>query len=263
MTRLITANALSVTKGASRLLNNIDLHIDAGEIVTIVGPNGAGKSTLLRALIGAIPYQGTLETKSDLTVGYVPQKLHLEPTLPLSVKRFLNLPHRQNPAAISDALIAANAIQLIDKQLRNLSGGELQRVLLARALINKPELLILDEATQGLDHLGADSFYKQIEHVRQVLGCAILMVSHELHVVMAASDRVICLNGHVCCAGTPDYVAANPAYKELFGTGGTGTLALYRHQHDHHHDHDHDHEDHHNHDHDHSHGHNHDSQKRV
>lgn len=246
MTQLISASSLSVKKGVLVLLNQIDLQVKAGEIVTIVGPNGAGKSTLLRALIGAVPFEGQLDLKENLTIGYVPQKLHLEQTLPLSVKRFLNLPHRQSASAIQEALKSADAGHLIDKQLRNLSGGEFQRVLLARALINKPELLILDEATQGLDHLGADSFYRQIEHVRRELGCAILMVSHELHVVMAASDRVICLNGHICCEGTPDYVAANPAYQELFGTGTSGTMALYRHVHNHSHDHEHDH------DHDHS-----------
>ena len=265
MTNLVTATNLSVKRGQNILLHEIDLQVRAGEIVTIVGPNGAGKSTLLRTLIGATSFNGTLQLKPGLTIGYVPQKLHLEPSLPLSVRRFLNLPIHQKQTDIRDALEAANATNLIGQQLRDLSGGEFQRVLLARALINKPELLILDEATQGLDHLGADSFYRQIEVVRQTLGCAILMVSHELHVVMAASDRVICLNGHICCEGTPDFVASNPAYQELFGLDSSSALALYRHHHDHNHDHSHshihshEHEQEHirNHGHEHSHDHQH------
>lgn len=236
MTLLIDAKNLSVTLGGRVLLHNIDLHIAAGEIVTLIGPNGAGKSTLLRTLIGAVPYAGALGLKPNLRIGYVPQKLHLEPTLPLSVGRFLQLPKWQNSMLIPAEIPA----EMLNKQLRDLSGGELQHVLLARALINKPELLILDEATQGLDHLGTDAFYRQIEQIRADMQCAIVMASHELHVVMAASDRVICLNGHVCCAGTPEFVAASPAYQELFGTGISSTLALYRHRHDHRHDHTHD-----------------------
>lgn len=236
MTLLIDAKNLSVTLGGRVLLHNIDLHIAAGEIVTLIGPNGAGKSTLLRTLIGAVPYAGALGLKPNLRIGYVPQKLHLEPTLPLSVGRFLQLPKWQKRAATQDGTPTEIPAEMLNKQLRDLSGGELQHVLLARALINKPELLILDEATQGLDHLGTDAFYRQIEQIRADMQCAIVMASHELHVVMAASDRVICLNGHVCCAGTPEFVAASPAYQELFGTGISSTLALYRHRHDHTHD---------------------------
>ena len=262
MTALITAKDLSVKRGTNMLLQKVDFDIRSGEIVTIVGPNGAGKSTFLRALIGAIPFDGHLTSKTGLTIGYVPQKLHLEASLPISAYRFLNLPSRQRSSDIKEALETAGAGKLLDRQLRDLSGGEMQRVLLARALINKPELLILDEATQGLDHMGAESFYRQIEQVRSELGCAVLMVSHELHVVMAASDRVICLNGHICCQGTPQHVAANPAYQELFGTGISDTLALYQHHHDHDHDDHGDHSDHESHgdhgDHgDHNHSHNH------
>jgi zinc transport system ATP-binding protein len=158
----------------------------------------------------------------------------------LTVRRFLDLPKRVKEADAVQALETAGASGLAKRQMTDLSGGQFQRVLLARAILSRPDVLLLDEATQGLDQPGSASFYRQIEAVRRDLGCAVLMVSHELHVVMSASDRVICLNGHVCCEGTPDVVSAAPAYRELFGSGTGGALALYRHEHDHHH-HDHDH----------------------
>jgi zinc transport system ATP-binding protein len=243
--KLIEAKGLSVRYGKVDALRDVDFSIEPGEIVTIVGPNGSGKSTFLRSLIGAIrPSKGTLLRSPDLKIGYVPQKLEIDPTLPMTVKRFLSLPKRRSTADLAEALNDADVPALADRQMVDLSGGQFQRVLLARALLNKPNLLILDEATQGLDQTGSASFYKQIEDLRTTLGCAILMVSHELHVVMSASDRVICLNGHVCCHGTPDIVASAPEYRALFGTGSGGALALYRHEHNHHHDHDHgDHQD--------------------
>jgi zinc transport system ATP-binding protein len=249
--KLITAKAMSVRHGKSTVLQNVTFDISAGEIVTIVGPNGSGKSTLLRALIGAVDiHQGTVTRKTGLRVGYVPQKLHIDSTLPISVHRFLSLPIRKTMQQTKDALEQAGASALADRQMADLSGGQFQRVLLARALLGDPELLILDEATQGLDQPGSAAFYRQIESLRSSMGCAVLMVSHELHVVMAASDRVICLNGHVCCEGAPEVVASAPEYRALFGSGTQGALALYRHDHDHnHHAHDHDHD----HKHDHSH----------
>lgn len=244
---LISAKGLSVRHGKNTVLQNVSLDISAGEIVTIVGPNGSGKSTLVRALIGAIgTHKGNITRKDNLRVGYVPQKLHIDPTLPMSVARFLSLPLKQSHDATGAALEQAGASTLADRQMADLSGGQFQRVLLARALLGNPELLILDEATQGLDQPGSASFYRQIESLRSSLGCAVLMVSHELHVVMAASDRVICLNGHVCCEGAPEVVASAPEYRALFGSGTQGALALYRHDHNHHHhthEHDHSHED--------------------
>jgi zinc transport system ATP-binding protein len=165
------------------------------------------------------------------------------------VQRFLNLPKRQKLDDILAVLARAGVPELRHAQMASLSGGQFQRVLLARALLGKPDILILDEATQGLDQPGAAAFYRQIEDVRSALNLAVLMVSHDLHVVMAASDRVLCLNGHVCCEGTPETVADAPEYRELFGTGTQGALALYRHTHDHAHDHTHDHD----HSHEHSH----------
>lgn len=246
---LVRATDLSVKIGGNTILSHVDLHIDAGEIVTIVGPNGSGKSTLLRTIIGAqTATSGTLTRQPGLRIGYVPQKLHIDPTLPLTVNRFLNLPTRVSKSTAQDALDQAGAGTLGNHPMTGLSGGQLQRVLLARALINAPQLLILDEATQGLDQPGSAAFYQRIDEVRRDMGCAVLMVSHELHVVMAASDRVICLNGHVCCHGTPEHVAQADEYRALFGTGTQGALALYRHEHSHSHDgctHDHDHDHHH------------------
>ncbi|WP_109311167.1 metal ABC transporter ATP-binding protein [Ruegeria sp. AU67] len=239
---LITVEDLSVSYGANTVLRHINMGVEPGEIVTIVGPNGSGKTSLLRAIIGAIkPSAGQVNRKLGLRIGYVPQKLHIDPTLPITVERFMRLTHRASKKYCATALETAGVPDLLKRQMSQLSGGQFQRVLLARALINRPEILLLDEATQGLDQPGSAAFYRQIEDVRQETGCAIIMISHELHVVMSASDRVICLNGHVCCEGSPAVVASAPEYRALFGTGTGGALALYRHDHDHNHDHHHDH----------------------
>ncbi|SFC01959.1 metal ABC transporter ATP-binding protein [Tropicimonas isoalkanivorans] len=237
---LIAVRNLGVRIGTLDVLRNVDLEIHPGEIVTIVGPNGSGKSTLVRAIVGAVrPHTGTITRSPALRIGYVPQKLHIDPTLPITVARFLCLPTRRTADQIAGALNTVGLPDLHKRQMSALSGGQMQRVLLARALLEAPDLLLLDEPTQGLDQRGSAAFYHQIEDVRARLGCAVLMVSHELHVVMSASDRVICLNGHVCCHGTPEVVATAPEYRALFGTGTQGALALYRHTHDHAHDDDH------------------------
>ncbi len=237
---LIDVRNLAVTYGANTVLRNVSLTIEKGEIVTIVGPNGSGKTSLFRAVIGAIDAsEGDITLKPGLKIGYVPQRLHIDPTLPITVDRFMRLTERVSRKQCQEALDAAGVPDLLNKQMSKLSGGQFQRVLLARALLNKPDVLLLDEATQGLDQSGSAAFYQQIETVCRDTGCAVLMISHELHVVMSASDRVICLNGHVCCEGTPAVVASAPEYRALFGTGTGGALALYRHDHDHDHDHDH------------------------
>ncbi|MEH6523496.1 metal ABC transporter ATP-binding protein [Sulfitobacter sp.] len=241
---LVSVENLSIRYGANTVLSHVTLNIDAGEIVTIVGPNGSGKTSLLRAIIGAVrPHKGQVTRGEGVRLGYVPQKLHIDPTLPMTVARFLTLPRGAASSAVNEALAQAGVPNLASAQMARLSGGQFQRVLLARALIGKPQLLLLDEATQGLDQPGSAAFYRQIETVRRDTGCAILMISHELHVVMSASDRVVCLNGHVCCEGTPEVVASAPEYRALFGSGTMGALALYRHDHDHdHHPHDHSHD---------------------
>ncbi len=224
--------------GAPPVLHDIDFVLQPGEIVTIVGPNGSGKSTFLKAALGMVAVSGGRVTRSKrLRIGYVPQRLHLDASLPLTVARFLTLGRRLTRAEIAALLARVGVPGLAGRHMATLSGGQFQRVLLARALAGKPQLLALDEPTQGLDQPGIAAFYRLIEDVRQELGCAILLVSHDLHVVMSASDRVLCLNGHICCQGTPSAVSASPEYRALFGLGTGGALALYRHEHDHGHDH--------------------------
>lgn len=239
---LIKTTDLEILLGGKRVLYGVNFALARGEIVTIVGPNGSGKSTFLRSLIGAVrPAKGKVTLQPGLRIGYVPQTLHIDAALPMTAARFLGLPRRISRNAACEALRRAGVPDLADRQMTDLSGGQFQRVLLARAVLNKPEVLLLDEATRGLDQPGSAAFYRQIEQVRAELDCAVLMISHDLHVVMAASDRVLCLNGHICCEGTPELVASAPEYRALFGTGTQGALALYRHQHSHSHDHNHDH----------------------
>ncbi|SET42461.1 metal ABC transporter ATP-binding protein [Paracoccus homiensis] len=246
MSALIAARHLTTHRPGTTdpILRNIDFRIDPGEIVTVVGPNGSGKSSLIRALLGHMPLaQGQVDRRPDLRIGYVPQRVQLDTAIPLTVRRFLSLPRRVSAAAAEHALQRTDVAGLQQRQLSQLSGGQFQRVLLARALLHDPHLLVLDEPTQGLDQPGMVAFYRLIEEVRRQTGAAVLMVSHDLLVVMRSSDRVICLNGHVCCEGTPQHVSTAPEYRALFGGEAEGTLALYRHRHDHDHDHVHDHHD--------------------
>jgi len=233
------------------ILQNIQLSIDPGEIVTVIGPNGAGKSTLVRIIVGLIkPNTGLRKAKPNLRIGYMPQKTHIEPTFPLTVQRFLQLTHkstskqtkgRSSSASLSSSevleaqLEEVGAAHIINAPLQSLSGGELQRVMLARALLRKPELLVLDEPVQGVDLAGQQALYQLISDIRDRYGCGILMVSHDLHLVMASTDKVICLNQHICCSGHPESVTNDPAYLELFGPNDSQSLALYTHKHDHHH----------------------------
>lgn len=247
---LLEAKGIRVRIGAVEVLTGVDFAISSGEIVTVLGPNGSGKSTLMRALLGMIPAEGEIRRKPGLRIGYVPQKLVLDASLPMTVGRFLALPRRVGAAEAEAALARVGMAGKAGRPLSWLSGGQIQRVMLARALLGAPELLVLDEPTSGLDQPGEAGFYRLIEEVRRETGAAVLMVSHDLHVVMAASDRVICLNHHICCEGTPRVVSAAPEYLALFGLGTQGALALYQHRHDHSHDHEHAH-------HGHSHGHHH------
>ena len=236
---LVEIDNLDIRLGGNTVLHDVEMRVESGEIITIVGPNGSGKTTLLKAIIGALkPSAGWVKKSSGLRIGYVPQRLHIDETLPITVRRFLSLPRSVSDSVAQDALTTAGVKDLGRQQMTGLSGGQFQRVLLARALLGRPQLLLLDEATQGLDQPGSAAFYRQIETVRQHLDCAVLMVSHELHVVMAASDRVICLNGHICCHGAPGQVATAPEYRALFGSGSQGALALYQHEHTHSHDHE-------------------------
>ena len=231
---LITINNLNLTLGKTHILKKINFKIYKNEITTLVGPNGAGKSTLLKCMMGSIKnYSGVIKARPYLKIGYVPQKIDFNYSLPITVKRFLNLPEKLCSNKMDKLLSNTETLKLKNYQLNHLSKGELQRVLLAYALKNSPDLLILDEANQGLDHLGLIQFYKRIEDIKKISRCSILLVSHELHIVMAASDRVICLNKHICCEGAPEIVSQTKEYYELFGKQNNGTLAIYHHKENH------------------------------
>ena len=233
---LIRLDGVGVSFAGNPVLQDVQLALKPGEIVTLIGPNGAGKTTLVRVVLGLLkPHSGSVWRRDKLRIGYMPQKLHVEPTLPLSVLRFLRLVPGVDRARALAALGEVGAAQVIDSPLQRISGGELQRVLLARALLRQPELLVLDEPVQGVDVAGQAELYRLIGRLRKRYGCGVLMVSHDLHLVMSATDRVICLNRHVCCSGHPDQVSSDPAFRELFGNDAR-SLAIYHHQHDHSHD---------------------------
>ncbi len=231
-----------VTKrlGDRLILDRVDVEVAAGEIVTVIGPNGSGKSTLARIALGLMaPDGGAVERQPGLRVGYVPQRVALSPLMPMTARRFLAL----RPGVTAAAMDRAFALVGLDPGLaqtsvHHLSGGEFQRLLLARSLLAEPSLLVLDEPTQGVDLTGQAAFYRLIDRVRRELQCAVLLISHDLHLVMAATDRVVCLNHHVCCSGVPDKVRRDPAFRALFGEEAD-VLALYAHDHAHAHDHEH------------------------
>jgi len=234
---LVTLENIDVSFGQKQVLQNISLTLQPGRILTLLGPNGAGKSTLVRLILGLItPTNGTVNKKAGLRIGYVPQKLHLDITLPLTVDRFLRLARQAKNADIHAALQRVNAGHLRFSTMQKLSGGEMQRVLLSRALLGKPELLVLDEPTQGVDVNGQVALYDLINQLRHELHCAVLMVSHDLHLVMAKTDDVLCLNHHVCCSGPPEVVSQHPEFTAMFGPRASQQLAIYRHHHNHRHD---------------------------
>ncbi|MTC21706.1 MULTISPECIES: zinc ABC transporter ATP-binding protein ZnuC [unclassified Providencia] len=237
MQPLLSLNKISVSFGNKPVLKDVTFALNKGDIVTLLGPNGAGKSTIVRVVLGLLaPTSGTINRASSLSIGYVPQKLHLDTTLPLTVKRFMMLKQGVRTAHLLPALERVKATHLIDQPMQKLSGGETQRVLLARALLNKPDLLVLDEPAQGVDINGQVALYDLINQLRTELGCAVLMVSHDLHLVMAKTDQVLCINGHICCSGTPDVVSNHPEFVAMFGYRGAQQLGVYRHQHNHQHD---------------------------
>ncbi|ORE90600.1 zinc ABC transporter ATP-binding protein ZnuC [Aurantimonas sp. 22II-16-19i] len=247
---LVTMRGVGVFRSRRWLIEGVDLTIRPGEIITLIGPNGSGKTTTAKTAIGIVSAdQGSVERSRDLVVGYVPQKLAVDRSLPMTVSRMMTLTTRAGAPAVDEALERVGIRHLRKAQVHDLSGGEFQRALLARAMLRRPNLLVLDEPVQGVDFSGEIALYELISDLRESEGCAVLLISHDLHVVMAKTDRVVCLNGHVCCAGSPSSVAASPAYRQLFGARAAEALALYRHDHDHTHlpdgqiaygDHDHD-----------------------
>ncbi|MDO3381759.1 zinc ABC transporter ATP-binding protein ZnuC [Gilvimarinus algae] len=233
---LVQTRQLSVERGGRTLVDSADLALHAGEILTLIGPNGAGKTTLVRAILGLGNItRGELYLKPGLRIGYMPQTLHIDASLPLTVARFLTLGGGDKHRA-QRALERTGAAGLLHQPMQALSGGETQRVLLARALLRNPQLLVLDEPVQGVDVSGQAALYALINELRHELGCAVLLISHDLHLVMANTDTVVCLNGHICCHGHPEQVTNDPAYLELFGHRAQAQIALYTHHHDHAHD---------------------------
>lgn len=234
---LLRANSICKNFGERKVLENIDLSIERGQIVTLIGPNGAGKTTLVRIALGLIQADsGALYHSSSLRIGYMPQKVQIETTLPLTVIRFLQLANRNNPQLLLETLQELKISHLGGQQLSAISGGELQRVLLARALLRNPQLLVLDEPAQGVDLAGQAELYQLISEISKQKGCGVLMISHDLHLVMSTTDEVICLNHHICCHGKPEHVSTDPAYLNLFGASASQNLAVYTHRHNHEHD---------------------------
>lgn len=233
---LVTLKQLTVAFNERVVVDRVDLTIHRGDIITVIGPNGAGKTTLIKAILGIQKAtHGSMVLKPDLKIGYVPQHLTLEPTLPLSVRRFMLL-SGQSLEDCRGALAKTGVDHLLAASVHHLSGGEKQRLLLARALARKPDLLVLDEPAQGVDINGQAALYDLIRTLRDELNCGVLMVSHDLHLVMAATDKVICLNQHVCCSGFPADISHDPAFIETFGQPVAESLAVYHHHHNHSHD---------------------------
>lgn len=236
-TALISARGLGLIRNGRDLLEGIDLDIQKREIVTLIGPNGAGKTSLVRLLLGLeAPDRGEIWRQRNMRIGYVPQRFDVDSVIPMTVERFLRLGDEAPLPRIRAILDEVGAGQTARQQLSQLSGGELQRVVLARALLRDPDLLVLDEPVQGVDYTGEAELYNLIARLRDERGFGVLLVSHDLHIVMARSDRVVCLNRHVCCSGVPETVAQHPAYARLFGAEAARAFAVYQHHHDHSHD---------------------------
>lgn len=231
---LISARGLTLRRADQLVLDHVDIDIRSSEIVTLIGPNGSGKTTLVRALLGLQEMTGgKISRVENLKIGYVPQRFDVDRALPMTVARFLSLGHKAPRDTLRALLAEVGAERVIDRQLSELSGGELQRVLLARALAADPDILVLDEPVRGVDYTGEAELYALIGHLRDRRGVGVLLVSHDLHVVMASSDRVLCLNRHICCSGVPDTVSQHPEYMRLFGAETARAFGVYRHHHDH------------------------------
>lgn len=233
---LVTLDDCSVNFAGVPALRDISINVNAGEIVTLIGPNGAGKTTLVRVVLGLQNVsRGTVRHKAKLRIGYMPQRIKINESMPLPIAYFLQL-GGHGKEAIMDALKMVGIGELYNSPIAEISGGELQRVLFARAMLRQPELLVLDEPVQGVDIAGQAELYGLIGSIRNELNCGVLMVSHDLNIVMAQTDTVICINRHICCHGHPDIVSSDPAFLELFGRNYAEKLAVYHHHHDHEHD---------------------------
>ena len=234
---LLRARNLSYAQGKRQILDDISFELRRAEITTIIGPNGAGKTTLTNIVTGLIgEFEGVIERAPDLRIGYLPQKVYVNTLMPLSVRRLLQLTHNASENEIDQALAQTGVAYLKQRQVRSLSEGELKRVLLARTTLRQPGLLVLDEPTAGVDVSGEIRMYQLIVELRSQLQCAVLLVSHDLHLVMSQTDQVLCLNQHLCCSGLPESVSRHPEYLALFGQQASDSIAIYAHHHDHEHD---------------------------
>jgi zinc transport system ATP-binding protein len=230
---LVKLNNVGFRQNQKWLVQGVSLQVEKAKIVTLIGPNGSGKSTTAKIALGLLKnIEGEVE-KFTNKIGYVPQEISIDWTLPLRVRDFMLLTDKLKEDTMEEALSLTGVVDLKDKSLGNLSGGEFQRVLLARAISKKPELLVLDEPVKGVDFTGEIALYELIKEISEKLNCGILLISHDLHTVMSATDYVVCLNGHVCCSGSPKEVAKNNEYKALFGEQAAQTLSIYEHKHDH------------------------------
>ncbi|HED34596.1 MAG TPA: zinc ABC transporter ATP-binding protein ZnuC [Gammaproteobacteria bacterium] len=233
---LLKAEHIGLKINQRQILHDISLSIKAGEIVTLIGPNGSGKTSLVKVLLGLIEFdEGRLQKKEQLVTGYMPQKLHIDVVLPMSVKRFLKMGIKVGDVEIDKMSKMLGVEALLHQAIQSVSGGEFQRVLLTRALLRKPDLLVLDEPAQGVDINGQQQLYRLISNIRDEYGCGVLMISHDLHLVMEATDQVLCLNTHICCSGRPEAVSQHPEYLKLFGSSLDG-MAVYTHHHNHSHE---------------------------
>lgn len=234
---LVELNNVSVFKQKKWLIKDVSLKVNRGEIITIIGPNGSGKTTTAKIALGIIkPDKGNVTLNENLTISYVPQRITIDWTLPLKVKHFMKLTNNIDSNKIKNALKLTEIENLYNHEMRTLSGGEFQRVMIARAIARKPDLLILDEPLEGIDFNGETLLYNLIKRIRDQLNCGIILISHNLHMVMAATDFVICLNSHVCCSGTPNTVIQNKEYISLFGPRALEGKAFYTHEHSHTHE---------------------------
>ena len=232
---LVKLENAGVYKSSKWLVRGVSFEIYNGQIVTLIGPNGSGKTTTAKMILNIFHANEGVVKNNTNKVAYVPQKINIDWTLPLRVIDFMNLTSNINNTQIMESLTLTGVGHLLCNEVRNLSGGEFQRVLIARAIAKKPDLLVLDEPVQGVDFNGEITLYNLIKDISDKLSCGILLISHDIHFVMSATDHVICLNGHICCSGEPRVVAKNPEYIKLFGEHTASTLSLYEHDHDHSH----------------------------
>ena len=235
---LVKLENAGVFRSSKWLVRGISLEINQGQIVTLIGPNGSGKTTTAKMILNILNTDEGLVTRNANKMAYVPQKINIDWTMPLRVIDFMKITSSLNNTQITESLVMTGVDKLLYNQIHSLSGGEFQRVLIARAIAKKPDLLVLDEPVQGVDFNGEIALYNLIKEISVNLNCGILLISHDMHFVMSTTDHVICLNGHICCSGSPSNVVKNPEYIKLFGEHNSETLSYYQHQHDHSHNHD-------------------------